>query len=594
MADSIRQDAACKNLSLEEEARNTERSSNFWSSENKLRFSKVNFVSSGKTDTTITGETLERTFPSTTESKADAHTALEGLHLSQVHDSKSHDPLPNAKPSRATESSDKIHVPNTTIRDDGMAASGASFFIDLKGMGTSIDTGFPSPTIRAPSPSRSDSSAEIIIFTGRGRQYRETMEKTANISHYPSSPETSGVAHPPETNIERPASNPALTVASAPGSDASRGQNSSKKRSRRRKKRGNGRIEQREEDDALLADYIANMEEASDIEAAVDEGNYSCRDLGPSVNEQLATETGNEWDSTALHDLDDLSTSEEILDKIQHIISMRERRHGRQYLVVWQGYTVDDAKWIPASILTMDGASELIQKFEDEEKLVHRYLASDSSATSDEGLNEECNDGSNDDKELANDQRDLFRDKAHRMTDEQIARLLAKQEELGMGSDELLILDDTDGYCNNEALDNINGHGRAQPARVTRKLQGLKNKKRLRGEPPSAATIADAYDGFDVMEWERPSLQKKSKGRQANLPFELSDSELESAMQEAWAGDRDKKKAKKQEREELRAQGLLGRKNKFKADLKVKYPEGMTLDNIKQELKEFLFSSHET
>ena len=39
------------------------------------------------------------------------------------------------------------------------------------------------------------------------------------------------------------------------------------------------------------------------------------------------------------------------------------------------------------------------------------------------------------------DERDLWKRKEAMMTDDQIARLLAKQEELGLGSDELLLLD---------------------------------------------------------------------------------------------------------------------------------------------------------
>jgi hypothetical protein len=38
----------------------------------------------------------------------------------------------------------------------------------------------------------------------------------------------------------------------------------------------------------------------------------------------------------------------------------------------------------------------------------------------------------------------------------------------------------------------------------------------------------------------------------------------------------------------------LGKKNKFKPDLKAKYPEGMTLDDMEEEVKQFILSGHDT
>ena len=62
-------------------------------------------------------------------------------------------------------------------------------------------------------------------------------------------------------------------------------------------------------------------------------------------------------------------------------------------------------------------------------------------------------------------------------------------------------------------------------------------------------------------------------------------------MHMAWENDRSKKKKRKQEREELRAQGLLGKKGK--PDLKVKYAEGISMPQLKSEIKDFLLSSME-
>ncbi|SPQ25898.1 dbb7f978-f873-4c6f-9281-4b015e99a38f [Thermothielavioides terrestris] len=65
-----------------------------------------------------------------------------------------------------------------------------------------------------------------------------------------------------------------------------------------------------------------------------------------------------------------------------------------------------------------------------------------------------------------------------------------------------------------------------------------------------------------------------------------------SPLQAAWQRDRERKKIRKLEREALRAGGLLG-KNMDSNDLRVKYPSGMKLDDIKAELTSFLLGSVE-
>jgi hypothetical protein len=116
------------------------------------------------------------------------------------------------------------------------------------------------------------------------------------------------------------------------------------------------------------------------------------------------------------------------------------------------------------------------------------------------------------------------------------------------------------------------------------------------GKPsfPSASAFADALDsdpyfGFDIMDFDRPSLRKKPKGKQAIPELVLSDSEFEIELQEAWQNDRRKKKLRKKEREELRAQGLLGRKS-GNPDLKAKYSKEMNMEQFMNELRSFLLS----
>lgn len=104
---------------------------------------------------------------------------------------------------------------------------------------------------------------------------------------------------------------------------------------------------------------------------------------------------------------------------------------------------------------------------------------------------------------------------------------------------------------------------------------------------PTLAFDVDSYGDFDIMDFDRPSL-KKSKKRDQVPSFGLSDSDLEWELESSWKNDRKKKKKLKKEREELRAQGLLG--GKGKVNLKAKYSEGMNVEAIKSEIRGFLLS----
>ncbi|RMJ23426.1 hypothetical protein PHISP_05706 [Aspergillus sp. HF37] len=101
----------------------------------------------------------------------------------------------------------------------------------------------------------------------------------------------------------------------------------------------------------------------------------------------------------------------------------------------------------------------------------------------------------------------------------------------------------------------------------------------------------DPLDELDLLVPSKAELKKKSKKqRRAALELDLSDSELEFELEQAWQKDRGKKKAKKQKREEIRSQGMLGR-GAGKPDLKVKYSDGMDIDDFRVETKRFLLSS---
>jgi len=198
-------------------------------------------------------------------------------------------------------------------------------------------------------------------------------------------------------------------------------------------------------------------------------------------------------------------------------------------------------------------------------------------------------------RQMWEDEDDLRQRRIQHIEDEEMARLFAKQEELGIGGDELVI----------EAGIYMDGVGDIDAARrgladITSLVKPAKrSRRRGRGEPSfvDATALADTLDqygdnGFDIMDFDRPSLRPTKKGRKGKVPPELealSDDDLRETMQQSWENDRQKKRIKKLEREELRMDGLLGKGARTGiADLSAKYSTGMTLRQVFDELHEFL------
>ena len=519
---------------------------------------------------------------------------------------------------------------STTAGSPASTKDGNLFIIDTEGSHEPIATGLSTPKLkRSPSLAPSDSSEEVIVFSGRNRSPKILGEKRISFTHESN---TFGMrpilrAYKPETTSPSMATFSSSAIPSSEcqpnspivesyaatrhgqiASAVNGAQRKSSQHSRHPPKRGSASTKRQLEEE-LLADYIANIDDSDDLGSFItNPGLKGCDDRGANSDEwqdetaESATERRVDamhegavgWSATDRQVLDELSTSDELLEAIEHIISKRERVSGIQYLVVWKGCTVDDARWIPLTSLKMPGAGEKIRLFEAEEKLVEQYLSSyDTSNESFDGEEQLAMDVDGDPEDFR-EKKDLLERQNARLTNEQIARLLSKQEELGFGSDELMLFDGLEGKQGvgqdiPEAL-------RAGTTLSNLRVRARKKKQPLRGFP-SATTFADVldqdpYNGFDIMDHERPSLRKRSKGRRGVLPFGLSDSELEVSIRSAWEKDRSKKKTRKQEREELREQGLLGRKGKL--DMKAKYAEGISLDAIKGEIRDFLITPSET
>jgi hypothetical protein len=348
--------------------------------------------------------------------------------------------------------------------------------------------------------------------------------------------------------------------------------------------------------DAAMDDYMQNVEEfgltgdmlgASGFarrEMDLDAGSHNdwesasaSQQEDEGLDEEEEAQGNDSWDSDMLQDLGDMSTSSDVMDTVVRILSKRTRQSGLHYLCVYDGSVTDDARWLPATFLKSGAEKKLIRAFE-EEASMRELESSGSDSSDDEDDEEEEEEEEDDDEEL---------------DDETIARVLQKQEELGLGSDEMLLYGGDEFFRDPIGTKSIFGYS----SRSNRKRQG-----RARGhrDPtfPSASAMADAlamdpYGGFDIMDTERPSLKPKKKGRRGQMPPELEDSDLNEQMQNAWEADRAKKRLKKAEREELRQQGLLGRKGKG-ANLKVKYSGGITMDDVVEEIREFLLGDRQS
>ncbi|KAK3708182.1 squalene synthetase-like protein [Vermiconidia calcicola] len=215
-------------------------------------------------------------------------------------------------------------------------------------------------------------------------------------------------------------------------------------------------------------------------------------------------------------------------------------------------------------------------------------------------------------REQWEDEEDLRQRAKEAKTDEQIARMYAKQQEFGYHGDDLMI--DDGEYMSITDMDGVGdiASARAGLADISNFASGRSSNKHGmrrrsgRGQGnvsfPNASALADTVDqygehGFDIMDLDRPSLRPTKKGRKGKLPPELealSDDDLKETVRSTWENDRRKKSEKKAEREELRAQGWLGSSGKKgKADFSVKYPLGMTKYQIHDELRIFLLDENQ-
>lgn len=356
--------------------------------------------------------------------------------------------------------------------------------------------------------------------------------------------------------------------------------------------------------DAALDDYMQNVDDFGLRDELVTSASFARRELdldGGSHNDWKPEESGypghstapggDEWDSDMLRDLDSMSTSTDIEESVARIIRKRIRPSGAQYLVVYTGSTSDDARWLPESFLKTPADQRLLREFEASyPPSAQRPSSSGLSSISLESDQDE--DGSEatdeDDEDIGEDELD----------DETIARVLQKQEELGLGSDEVLLYAGDAFFSGTMSASATTTSGAFSMLSKKRQYRVPRASKRADPNFPSAAAMADAlemdpYGGFDIMDTERPSLRPRKKGRRGQVAPELDDPDLNNQLQAAWETDRTKKRLKKAEREELRKQGLLGRNGKA-PDLKAKYKDGVDMMEVVEDIRDFMMSDKQS
>jgi R3H domain/G-patch domain len=426
----------------------------------------------------------------------------------------------------------------------------------------------PSPEIqpfreRAVSTS-SESSSEEIVFLGRQK----------GASARPAPPPVQPTTREVKKSLSPPPPNLAATSNSAPIVPQITSQ---LKIDSQPFKRGQGRKSKWEldEEEAIMQDYIDNLAMDDDEEDEAESGesllhkneHYRFFDGAREENVKVQTvgirrselDQAIDWSSVDLQDFDGLNTTDEEIMEVTQVLRKRQRPNGLQYLVSGVGMQTSDAKWILHERLTSSTAQEEIRVFEEirqMERTANRDNMEESSTDGEEGEGL-------DDKVDSEDENARL---TARMTDEQIARALAKQEELGMNADEVLLfdgqVDDQDG--------NDDGFSRgydfvsfSMSKHTSNRTRSKKNNRAADGIP-SATAFADAldedpYGGFDIMDFDRPSLRPKPKGRKSDFVYDpdLIDEELAEALRSTWHKDREKKAARKQEKAEARANSML-------------------------------------
>ena len=347
---------------------------------------------------------------------------------------------------------------------------------------------------------------------------------------------------------------------------------------------------------AAQADYIDNLRgHISDLDNSIvslrtrnidDRANGIWESPVEDFHGQSAYIASVQRDNSTTVDTDHMSTSSDPQHDFQQMSSTRAWQSHEQSSGAPEGEVTTEGSWFTPS-----------WRYRHEHSRVSSELEADtifSRRTKDLELNEWITTDRHGRYESIGDQHGPCETFSTDMTDEQMAISLTKQEELGFGSSRLLLFGRSENFlqcrdCDDSVL-GVRATALGVPASGGR--QQLPKHNDNTTKTVNGSVYHHVHDNLDVVDREPQSLSGSSKAHRATLPIILSDSDLENSMQRAWVGDRRKKKERKQAREALRAQGRLGKPGKL--DQRSLSSEAMSLDQIKDNIKEFLLSDDAT
>ncbi|KAJ9611649.1 squalene synthetase-like protein [Cladophialophora chaetospira] len=561
-------------FSMAQAAKNTERHAMAWGS-SKLREQSITFVSAGnlrQEEINAAAEDAECKQKDMDSSRAQSYPLPDRTHLAEPSSTKNEPyPLP-----------DRTHVPEPSSSKNEPSST--------------CDASASERLIHGSAPRRdsvSSQSSEEILFAGRGNPTPRSVAKLTPATSKPTTPSPEKQVDEIELVVGSQIDTTELAAQDSSSSGLEKFKNIlSSPRNKGADRRGRARLQKKDDEENLINDYIANMNFDDDWDNDIAEAARSVKtgrrtehfrffdgaseskvNLRPNHSLKSAAkpkiDQAIDWDSADLADFDDFSTTDEEVVEISQVLRSRTRPSGLQYLVSAGGEVATDPRWVLHKKLTSASAAEEIRIFEDIQimKISETTPASDDSESDLDELEEDLEE----EIESEDAENEKFLKHVSRMTDEEIARALAKQEELGMGGDELLLLDgNVDDYDDDDDMDGLDQFATADgfvPFSVKTHLSNRTTSKRNRRQRdtfPSASAFADAldqdpYGAFDIMDFDRPSLRPKKKGRKSDLPFELGveDPELAERLRSTWEKDREKKTARKREKQMDREDALL-------------------------------------
>ncbi|KAK1517233.1 G-patch domain-containing protein [Colletotrichum paranaense] len=284
-------------FTLQDEARSTAHRSSPWSSDSKLRHRPVAFINTGAAEPLKQLESIlqidEGNSTSRPQAEIEGQTITDGQAAADTpsHESQPAVSLVEAHVHEAMPVDIAAEMTDVSLdpREVEKAMSGAEditgaeapitplpFFFDVVGETQRLDAFVDQTPTRSPSPTSSNSSEDVILFRGRNKVPRDKQSSKSKAKSKLNTFNLGGIST--EINV--------LEKTVKPNKDSSRNMPMKTVGNSTQKSRRNAAKDlKRQEDDELIADYIANMREYGEDEALMPAKAYSRRDIGGSLSE---------------------------------------------------------------------------------------------------------------------------------------------------------------------------------------------------------------------------------------------------------------------------------------------------------------------